>query len=66
VLYKLQSVSLHALYFELNISKCLHFLSLLSCSPIGFFFEGSFCIRVITNSRNSDYENYFFFECDVE
>jgi hypothetical protein len=45
-------------YFEMPT-----FLFLLSCSPTCFFFDGSFCVHVITNSPNSDYEYYFFLEC---
>jgi hypothetical protein len=63
VLYQLQSVNVHALDYGLIILKCLNFLSLLSCSPTGVFFDGSFCIHMITNSSNSDYECYLFFEC---
>jgi hypothetical protein len=65
VLYELHSVNVHALDYELNILKCLHFLSLLSCFPTGFFFDGSFYMYVTANSPNSDYENYLFFECGV-
>jgi len=42
VLYELQSANVHALDYELNILIFLHFLSLLSCSPACFLFDGSF------------------------
>jgi hypothetical protein len=64
-LYEPQSVNVDALDYELNILKCLDFFYLLSSSPTGSFFDGSFCTHVITNSPNSDYENYLFFECGI-
>jgi hypothetical protein len=44
MLYELQSVNVHALDYELNIFKCLYFLSLMCCSPTSFFFDRSFCM----------------------